>query len=122
LLPCEDGLILVNLCQRDRTRTCMVTSLTFVFPAKGVMNEASSASHSVYHVRDIPNLPPLSNVRVFPRLSPSPVLRINLDLLPKSFSSYPLRPIYGLLPLRSQDEIRTRMSDIFKFAYVYYKQ
>ena len=49
----------------------------------------------------------LRNVRVFPRSSPSPVLRINLDLLPKSFSSYLLRPIYGLLPLRSQDRTRT---------------
>lgn len=57
----------------------------------------------------------LRNVRVFPRSSPSPVLRINLDLLPKSFSSYLLRPIYGLLPLRSQARTRT-LNAVFNSA------
>lgn len=49
----------------------------------------------VYHVGTIPNLPPLSHVRVFPRSSPLPILRINLDLLPKSFSSYLLELTIG---------------------------
>lgn len=70
---------------------------------------------SVYHDWDIPILPPLLHVRVFPRSSPSPVLRINLDLLPKSFSSYLLRPIYGLLPLRSQARTRT-LNAVFNSA------
>ena len=44
-------------------------------------------------------IPPPDYVRVFPRLSPFANLRINLDLLPKSFSSYLLGPRSWSSPL-----------------------